>query len=109
MSRFGKRTELYEPLNSSTLQTLKKTLKENLKKNPKEIPKKLEDETEYKNKMKAIVDSLPVTDKESIKTIIDEYGTDFPLYAQCQSSDSEDENPWVTALLSLSVIVLDTM
>jgi len=66
-------------------------------------------EKSYKKKMKAIVDSLPIDDKESINEIIDEYGTDFPLYAQCQSSDSEEENPWVTALLSLSVLVLDNV
>lgn len=105
MPRFGEQT---------TQDTLK-ILASNLQQlNKSKLPEKKttehnSTEKSYKKKMKAIVDSLPIDDKKSIKKIIDEYGTDFPLYAQCQSSDSEEENPWVTALLSLSVLVLDNV
>ena len=61
--------------------------------------------------MIGIVDALPIEydKKEEIANKVIEYSTDFPLYAQCQSNDSEDENQWITSLLPVSLMIVDNI
>ncbi len=112
MSKFGRWTagqKLSDVLNISDEQL--KKIKELQK--SKNIPKRREEQEarKFKERMNAIVQALPIDDdrKEEIHEIIQEYSIEFPLYAQCQSSDSEEENTWITSLLPVSLMVLDNI
>lgn len=78
----------------------------------KERTKAQEEEAEkFRRCMIGIVDVLPIEyeEKEEIANKVIEYSTEFPLYAQCQSNDSEEENPWITSLLPLSLMIVDNI
>lgn len=65
----------------------------------------------YKKNMKKIINSLPVT-KSTINKItkeLDDLGTNFVNYCQCQANltDEEDPDTWSASLLDLAVLVLN--
>ncbi len=67
----------------------------------------------FKKKMSRIINSLPIESsrKEKLLQELEDLGTDFARYCQCQANltDEEDPDTWAAALLDLAVVLLDTV
>lgn len=76
-----------------------------------QIKETIEITKSFISQMKHIVNSLPISsdDKRSLIVQIEFHGIDFIKYAEFQSINTEDEDPWAVALLPLAVQVVDSL